>query len=107
MAASAHRSGKAPRLRQRIPPGNQGASRRARPRRQLPRRCVSADRWTGSRFGHGIQTETRTSAGARVDPARAIWMLAVMSEAPLPDTSTIRIILRDIETEAHVGLHPW
>jgi dihydroneopterin aldolase len=26
---------------------------------------------------------------------------------PFQDGSTIRVILRDVETEAHVGLHPW
>jgi dihydroneopterin aldolase len=34
-------------------------------------------------------------------------MLTAMTDAPSPKTSTIRVILRDIETEAHVGLHPW
>src|ERR1700709_2669548 len=30
-----------------------------------------------------------------------------MEPASSPPPSTIRIVLRDIETEAHVGLHPW
>ena len=30
-----------------------------------------------------------------------------MEPASLPSGSTIRVSLRDIETEAHVGLHPW
>jgi dihydroneopterin aldolase len=30
-----------------------------------------------------------------------------MEPGSLPSGSYIRVILRDIETEAHVGLHPW
>ena len=30
-----------------------------------------------------------------------------MEPTPLPTSSYIRVVLRDIETEAHVGLHPW
>jgi dihydroneopterin aldolase len=30
-----------------------------------------------------------------------------MEPASLPSGSYIRVVLRDIETEAHVGLHPW
>jgi dihydroneopterin aldolase len=30
-----------------------------------------------------------------------------MEPSPLLSGSHIRIVLRDIETEAHVGLHPW
>jgi dihydroneopterin aldolase len=30
-----------------------------------------------------------------------------MEPTSLPSTSYIRVVLRDIETEAHVGLHPW
>jgi dihydroneopterin aldolase len=30
-----------------------------------------------------------------------------MDPAPLQSGSHIRVVLRDIETEAHVGLHPW
>jgi dihydroneopterin aldolase len=30
-----------------------------------------------------------------------------MEPSPLPSGSYLRVVLRDIETEAHVGLHPW
>jgi dihydroneopterin aldolase len=30
-----------------------------------------------------------------------------MEPTPLQSGSYIRVVLRDIETEAHVGLHPW
>ena len=30
-----------------------------------------------------------------------------MAAPALPSDSYIRVVLRDIETEAHVGLHPW
>jgi dihydroneopterin aldolase len=30
-----------------------------------------------------------------------------MEPTSLPAASYIRVVLRDIETEAHVGLHPW
>jgi dihydroneopterin aldolase len=30
-----------------------------------------------------------------------------MDPAPPPSASYIRVVLRDIATEAHVGLHPW
>jgi len=30
-----------------------------------------------------------------------------MQPTSLPSASYIRVVLRDIETEAHVGLHPW
>src|ERR1051326_4460237 len=30
-----------------------------------------------------------------------------MEPASLPLASYIRVVLRDVETEAHVGLHPW
>jgi len=30
-----------------------------------------------------------------------------MGLSSIPSTSYIRAVLRDVETEAHVGLHPW
>ena len=30
-----------------------------------------------------------------------------MEPVSLPSASYIRVVLRDIQTEAHVGLHPW
>src|SRR5258708_21577887 len=40
-------------------------------------------------------------------PGRRDRKFVSMEPATQPSGSYIRVVLRDIETEAHVGLHPW